>query len=79
MTIDFPLTISRTRPIDHEAEVHVTAKIERVAGEPGSSAIQAGWSIVECGAVDENGNEVDDEQAQRQIEEAVMERVGRLA
>lgn len=77
MTLDFPLTISRTRPFDHEIEVHVTAKVERVSGEPGSVAIQAGWSIVECGAVDERGEAVDDEHAQRQIKEAVMERVPR--
>lgn len=72
-TIEFDCTISRTRPFDHDVEVHVKAVLRRVRGEPGSLSIQDGWEIDECSAIDADGGEVDDESAQQQIEEAAME------
>ena len=67
--LDFMLTISRSRPYDHDTEVHVEATVQHNGAE---------WEIVEAGGTGPDGEEADGGSDQDQIEEAVLERAEKL-
>ena len=62
--LEFMLTISRSRPYDHDTEVRVEATVRLTPD---------GWEIVEAGGAGPDGEEADGVSDQEQIEEAVLE------
>lgn len=70
LKLEFPLMISRSSCTgrDYEMEIYVTARL-RLTTE--------GWEVIEASSCGKEGGEVDDDNAQEQIEEAAIDRAER--